>query len=737
MWIKMKTPVFYYIDPTQQYIEETWVAEDHDGSTAAKADRVLPSVLQDGVCYLIRRGDRSNDASAKYCTPTSQVTMTGGNHVAIVGMPKADDELYAYMPEDAKTAWGADTHDKAVLGETNTWGNAHLINIQCKTTLIYNVLVKSVWRHRGNSSESENGVYGYFNITGEIVDLRKVENTILNSDLISGDACPAFWNSNNVDYYRVLSPFVLNVTVGANILDSVFQRTIPLWNDSFGCVHMVGSTPKNGFYIKNITIYNTSLRYFSGISNNYGRGVFVFPSDNERRNRYTVTMDTIHEYLFNTGNGATNITPHVQPILTGGGYNYIHINNITIEMNSEQFGRTNQSTFGDSIHIQVPCYGGGSVVENITCTLPQFRGDIKLIKFYEQNWVEDGKRFLPKSQWYILKNIIAKFCPVDSTPLANGGSTNSTIVDAYSDLQGSWNNSQSNIMTCRQLIVQNITVEAPLKTEGYALGLADAMIDMLSNNIQGRVAVKRSTGKIGSISFYGVSDILSDGGSNLLYIKKLNCNRNNPNTPYTGQPTMTPSWASHILIGETNTKFIADDYSDGQGSNNLDAMYVCTADTLKGNFCVRNSKCKVETWSVNRTGGHSCTLRFLNEYGDASNTPIVVGGRPFAGLKRHLVAGRHKLTFYMTTYGYNDPTLIKNNMQIFAKLGFNQMAGGGTWEQDDTTVWNNIELNTSFKYTMYIELAEEADVEFVYYWWWYMKGGYTYMDPFPDDEVLV
>ena len=76
-------------------------------------------------------------------------------------------------------------------------------------------------------------------------------------------------------------------------------------------------------------------------------------------------------------------------------------------------------------------------------------------------------------------------------------------------------------------------------------------------------------------------------------------------------------------------------------------------------------------------------------------------------------------------------------MQIFAKLGFNQMAGGGTWEQDDTTVWNNIELNTSFKYTMYIELAEEADVEVVCFWGWYIKGGYTYMDPFPDDEVLA
>lgn len=737
MWIKMKTPVFYYIDPTQAYVEETWVPEDHDGSSVAKADRKLPTALQDGVCYLIRRCPRNHTDNSKWCVPTELTSITGGNYIAIVGMPKADDELYAYMPEDAKTAWGADEDEKAVFGETNSWGNADLIKINCKNILLYNILVKSVWRHRGGASASENGVYSYFDLSGEVAELVKVENTIQDNDLISGDDCTMFWNNQNVDYYRQLCPFNLNQTVGATVRDSTFQRTMPVYNESFGAVRFSGSSPKNGFVIKNIKVYNTSVHNKTGITTNSNAGVFQFPGDNERRLRYTVLIDTVNEYLFKYPSGTGSQYRAVQQLISGGGYNNIHINNVTIEMNADQFDRPNYFSFGGDVHIPAACFGGGSVIEHITCNLPELKGNVNLIEMYEQNWVSDEKRFLPKSQWYILKDIIVNFCPMDNTPVANGGSSNNNIVRAYSDLQTSWNNQQSNIMTCRQIIVQNVSVTAHRLTDGYAVNFSDAMVDMLANNIQGRGYFRRCTGKVGSFTSYGVSDIIGDGGSNLLYIKKLQCNRNNPDTAYTGQPAFTPSWASHILIGETNTMFIADDYADGYSQNNLDCMYVCTANTLKGNFTVRNPRCKVETWSVNRTGGHSCTLRFLNEYGDASTMPIIVGGRPFAGLKRHLAAGRHKLTFYATTYGYNDPTLIKDNMTIFAKLGTNQMAGGGTWEKDTTTVWNNIELNTSFKYTMYIELEEEADVEFVYTWWWYMKNGYTYLDPFPEDEVLA
>lgn len=735
MWIKMKTPTFYYIDPTQTYIAETWDASAHDGSSVAKADRALPDTLQDGVCYLIRRCPRMESDNSKWCVPTKAVTMTSGDYVAIVGMPKSDDDLYKYMPEDAKTEWGADSDDKAILGETSSWGNAHLITINCRHVFLYNLLVKSVWRHRGSNNESENGVYGYFNITGEFAELVKVENTIQGNDLSKGDDCQAYWNTMYCEYYRLLVPFKLNMSTGATITDSIFQRSIPLYSIGLGCVDMSESNPKTGFVFKNITVYNTTIRYNGGLNGSYV-AMFVFPAADNYRKRYTVSFDTLHEYIFSHKTVSAGNTMRIQSLFSGGAYNNIHINNVTIEMNENQFGRTEQPWFAGDTHIDVPCFGGGSVIENITCNLPKLRGNVNLIKMYEANWAGDSNRYLPKSQWYILKNIIANFCPADAEPVSTGGDKDNSIINAFSQIYSDYNNRQNTIMTCRQIIVQNIAVTAPKLLDGYAVNFGDAMIDMIGNTIQGRGKFTRCTGKIGEFSTYGPGNAVTDGDSNLLYIKKITCNKNNPDSPYTGQQALTPTWASHILVGETNTLFLVDDYVNGVGNNNLDCMYACTSNSIKGNFTVRNAKCKVETWSVNRTGGHPCTLRFLNEYGDASNAPIIVGGRPFAGLKKHLSAGKHKLTFYVTTYGYNDPSLIETNMLISAKIGTEQVFGGGHWESDTTTTWNNIELNTSFKYTMYIELAKEADVEFVYTWWMYMKNAYTYIDPFPDDEVI-
>ena len=90
-----------------------------------------------------------------------------------------------------------------------------------------------------------------------------------------------------------------------------------------------------------------------------------------------------------------------------------------------------------------------------------------------------------------------------------------------------------------------------------------------------------------------------------------------------------------------------------------------------------------------------------------------------------------------TMFGYNDYTQIKDKMRFRAKLPSGLYVGSnGEWSEDNETVWNNIELNTSYKYTFYIDMEEEGDVEFSYQFWWYMLGGYTYLDPFPAVELV-
>ena len=103
-----------YVDPS--------AASAGDGSTPAAALKALPasaSNLADGTCYLVRRTAASSEAVLPQGENSSVTAF------ALIGMPKAADELYTMMPEAAKTAWGADAADYArikAITNDDPWG---------------------------------------------------------------------------------------------------------------------------------------------------------------------------------------------------------------------------------------------------------------------------------------------------------------------------------------------------------------------------------------------------------------------------------------------------------------------------------------------------------------------------------------------------------------------------------------------------------------------------------------
>ena len=117
-----------YVDPS--------AASAGDGGTPATALKALPasaSGVADGTCYLVRRTAASGEATLPQGENSSVTAF------ALLGMPKATDELYALMPDAAKTAWGADAADyariKAVTND-DPWGYEEtktfaLPNCQC------------------------------------------------------------------------------------------------------------------------------------------------------------------------------------------------------------------------------------------------------------------------------------------------------------------------------------------------------------------------------------------------------------------------------------------------------------------------------------------------------------------------------------------------------------------------------------------------------------------------------
>ena len=748
MWFKHITPTWYYIDPSQNYTDsDDWVEEDHDGSSIEKAARELPAVLNDTTVYLIRRTyhqwyiTEGSNYPRTYCynKAAGSAVTSGAMRVAIVGMPKQEDELYAYMPEEAKTAWGADSYDYATLAQNPNQliTNKHYIDLSARDVVLYNLLMRT-YRHNNSSDDAYNALrncnYGLVGATCENFEASKLYTCMNNCNFLDETERSGEIFSNMNPYGRGTPRFLsINYSNTCHIWNCDLLNTSDGWETGY---YIYLWTRTGNCSVHDINMYNIPI----GTKNDYsivhnGFVYFGYPSNFQSLSK--VEVHDIHMYVYrNTVQPSKNT---LRPVFNGQA-NLWNVSNITIEMAEQQFGSYMTNPTG--YMVDIGAFNPGSIVDGITATLKDCKG-INFFNFdvpHNDN-EEWNKYYTPKSQWFIVKNISFLGTPEseESGDTSQWGGNTTVVTITNSKMTYTSYSYLGNAPTCNQLIVQNINIDTYYNTSTSGFNVKGAMLDMVNNHLKCRVTARACTGKIGSIKTYSVSGAFTDDtAANLLYIGSITCNRNNPDEPYTGQQAIEPSWKSQILVGSTNTKFIRDNnFSNDSISNNNDHMYLCTSDTLEGNFVARNRPAKAETWSVYRTGGHSCTLRFVCEVADIVNYPLRIGDLPFAGIKRHLQKGINKCTFYMTTFGYNDSTQIKDKMRFRAKLPSGLYVGSnGEWSEDNETVWNNIELNTSYKYTFYIDMEEEGDVEFSYQFWWYMLGGYTYLDPFPAVELV-
>lgn len=754
MWFKHIPAKWYYIDPTQQYNDSIdWNPADHDGSSINKADRELPAKLVDGTVYLIRRSNHQHvvDEGAPYpriwCYNNSAgcELPSGSMRIAIVGMPKQDDPVFKYMPEDAKTQWGPDVSEYATLAQNfNRYlPDTHFIRLNARDVVIYNLRIRTLSMNL-NSGDRRNGK-GFIMANCENFEAAKIYSCMIHGDILDPSDVTGRWFTSANDDANMATPTLFHVTYtnSCHIYDSILISK----PDCYDSGHYIYLYSRFGnCTIENITVHSIPL------ANNYDNpdrfnhnGFFHFATDGWYRSLSKISVHDIKTYFYRAK--VDGYHGYHRRLLTGQA-NLWDVHDITIEeaTDDKQLPDATINKIPINYLIELSAFNAGCIIKDIMCNLPKCKG-LNLLKYrIEYRGGEYSNFFTPKSQWHILKNISFIGVGQGDDTTDSWGSTNICVL-WVDNAQCRENDRVYNGLnpTCDQLIVQNINIKAYYDTKPDTIDITGAMLDMVNNHIQGKVTIRKCTGKIGSITTYDAGGALTDkSGANLVYIGSIACNRNNPSNPYTGQQAIEPSWKSQILVGGTNTKFIQDnnfaDLSANDGDNYYnrnDHMYLCTSDTLEGNFVARNRPAKAETWSVYRTGGHSCTLRFVCEVADIVNYPLRIGDLPFAGIKRHLQKGINKCTFYMTMFGYNDYTQIKDKMRFRAKLPSGLYVGSnGEWSEDTETVWNNIELNTSCKYTFYIDMEEEGDVEFSYQFWWYMLGGYTYLDPFPAVELV-
>lgn len=730
MWIKFTNPTFYYIDPNQEQIENVWDDAAHDGSSVVKAARVLPATLQDNTVYLIRRSTAEDGNENKWVLLTQPIkTAEGANHVAIIGMPKATDDLYSYMPTDAKTAWGSDTEERAVIAEDeNYYTDDNFVSLTARGACFMNIEFKQRFKNwngkHSNSTVTTNSWSWALYFISESIIVSGCKFVLIGNDL-EKDQHNNFSNDNY--YLKALHRIHLGYKTSCLFENNIF--VISPQSSQGRNTHQIYFTTKDGnAVVRNITVHNTGVR-IDDI-----KPVFDFTEDSAYK-RDNVKIYNITEYLHKcTTSDSTCI--HLRNLI-GGWFFSGSIYDITVQFANNDTVATHYPII-DRTHIYTNIRSNTFNIHNITVNIPECNGAANVFSFWKSYVSDDtSSRHAPIGQWIIIKDVTAIFCDYGVSGFDGGGSTILSVGnDNYNRNSMNYPNHQS---TCNQIILQNVNIKASMAgSDCLALDAYFTLVNMEFNDIEGRVRFFNCIGTIGKIKSYFTSNAFLDSGYNLIYCDGITCNRNNPDNPYTGQPALSPSWLSNILVKSTNTLFIADDNLNEGPGNNINAMYVCSSNQSEGQFTVRNHKCKAEAWSVNRTGGHQCSLRLSCQLSDASSTPLVIGTAPFKGIAMPLKAGLNKCTFYFTCYGYNnfDEIVDKIRIKAIKPDGTAIGADAGQWEKDTTSEWNNIDDNESYKYTMYINMEEAGTVEFSYFFWWYMKNAYTFVDPFPIIEHI-
>ncbi len=720
----MMTPLqdreFIYIDPNAAYIDDN---VEGDGTTPTSPLWHFPTTMSADVIYLIRRS--ANEYSAGI---TAGTTLSTSDFI-IWGMPTStDDEIYQYLPDSVITTWFAEdtsvTKAYAYITLNNSGSSRALTLSGCTSIWMTNITFQTA------GSRSSNSLYSMYT-TAASVYCNNVYFRELGVDFPQGTDQIANLDSNGFGMYLYcnystttiphLCKFT-NCTINANVQSSsIYLGSAKILQFE----HItINTCPCNSESVSVFSWYTDDSNY-------------IYPTI------YVTDLQSTHYYW-----SIDSASSYIKPIFYGTcARMYVDTASLTIDKDQTCGTTTYSSRMYQGPLFRMVLQGPGSVFENITIDLGNFvAGWNHTVMYLQRNdnmYTSDCH-----GQYITVKNINITACAADTTPTFNGHSTTTisaspwTNNSSYNSLLMLTSSSEYSYNAAVDYIVSNININAP---RGNALYAQYAILDLEDSDIIGACRLRRCAGKIGSIESWYPSAILSDGYNNILHIGSMTCNKNNPSVEYTGQAALTRDtpYCSNILCTTTNTLFC----TAGTSTNTTMSpnLYICTNNTVTGNYTASNARNKCETWSIYRTGSVTdCSLKFSNETGSSATQPLRVGGRPFKGITSTVSAGSYIATIYLTMYGYNDYADIASHFQCLINISDTDHISSvitGVWTEDTTSEWNNIEQGTAYKLEIPFTIAETTDdegntiteyeVEFEYSWQWYMAGAATYVDPYP------
>lgn len=687
-----------YIDPSK--------SSNGDGSTPSNALKEFPKTAAEyptNVVFIVRR---TNAESPAVLPNNLQID---SRSLVIWGMPKANESTYELVPAEVKTAWGSDSASKAyILANHNSSDPGYnAINLQannCRCFDMQNIVymhTNSLWVgiiarcvDYGCDATIHNV---WFRTTTDWVNTQTNPSNAydggmwlhLNTGSEYAQAHACTMTSCVIDLYADNSS--INIDLGQSDYIDIRDIDINVSQGARGTIISAGSDHDKKSIV---SIDNVTAKYY-------------YNSKRTKQFPRIINMNCAIVSMTNTS-------------YTKGASQYMEPADNTINFENSGFG--------------FDTYSVGSIFKNINIEYDDIIGERAVglrVSFTK------GRLYNPVGQYITIDNV--SICCETGSNIYHEESQNTTgsyLYNRYSGYDYNYHcmalTSSSDRPTSSEFLLKDVRISAP---KGLALYANYAMFDMSSCDILGSCAIHNSMGKIGKIESWYPGTCVYDGGSNLLSIGEIKCNRQNANHKYNGQYAVIPNWNSNILVTTCNTEMM-------QSSYNFDEIrrgsYICTNNNNflgNGNFFVRTQREFCKTWSVNRVGSvGGCSLKLYNESeGENRRYPLLIGGAPFKGITKSVQRGNHVAKIYATTFGYNDPNEIGNHLRVRIKRTDGSIISGfdGNWSLDTTSTWENIESHTSFVLEIPFSVDDAQDIEFEYAFSWAYVGAATYLDPHP------
>lgn len=710
--------IFSNIDFELKYIDPS-AAENGDGLSPETPSNALPEAIGDmgnNTCYLIRRTGES-----------SSVLLPRGNtgdiqNILFLGMPKATDAMWQFMPLIAREAWGADEAEyaniRADTGE-EPWGEEYGFNLPAVKTF----LMHRIYLFRDNtpaymailkfssSDYTANLAFEHCKFGAKGVDINLESFTAETTT----SSCKSYMEINTAHVFSMRNCIVNSVS----------------GEDYYGNGgHPISMANANFITLANIDAFATTSQY----GGEYGPGSgTVFNLSNGSWGGAITSYENIRFHIL------VNKTWGYLPSLLYSAVNdYCVIRNITAAILPRKLG-TETPTM---LCVGQPLIRSHSsrefLIENIRVDLPKC-------------WrIETYGRVISISGWSnstmpghckSIKNIAINMAETDGVDSEKSGNYYEWIKYGIDDinqypycaaLELSFSERSYSEGAWEPVVASNISVNHPRGQAlcGYGLQIRQCAV-------KGAVKLRRCIADISTIESYYPGYALFAAEATTLKVGTLTLGK--VNAAVTGGVD-DPGVGSNY----SNGGFIYVESANGALRSNIGGTatniwnghnVICGNEVDSGHYTCRSENYLCDTWNARRTGGAPAVFKFTSS-ADGSGG-MVLGRSPFQGMKATPAeTGLHTLTLHIAAKGMSGAEQM--NRKLLVQLTIPRADGtfetifssvAGQWLDDSAAEWINDSEMDQKKLVIPFHVTEIGAIDVKIHYQWYSATGYLYIDP--------